>query len=410
MTDIVTIDRLGHQGDGIADTPGGPLYVALALPGERVAVSREGNRARLVEVVDASPDRIEPACRHFGRCGGCQLQHLAEAPYHAFKRDLVADAFARQGLVADIASIVPAARPGSRRRVTMAARREGSRIDLGYHARGSHAVVAIEECPIAAPAIVRALPKLRDLARRLVGERTELRLTITDTPGGLDVAAVGARRLDEAIRRRLGEETVRLGLARLAVEGEVVLAPLSPAVTIAGVPVEPPPGGFLQAVAAAEAAMTAEVLAATAGARQVVDLFAGTGTFALALARTAAVHAVEADAGAIAALSAARKRASGLKPLTVEVRDLFRRPLTAKELSRYDAIVFDPPFAGVKSQAEALAAAKVGRAAAVSCNPATLARDLAVMVAGGWRVDKVVPIDQFLWSAHVEVVAALSRR
>ena len=203
---------------------------------------------------------------------------------------------------------------------------------------------------------------------------------------------------------------MRLGLARLSVEGEVVLAPLSPAVMIAGVPVEPPPGGFLQAVAAAEAAMTAEVLAATAGARQVVDLFAGTGTFALALARTAAVHAVEADAGAIAALSAARKRASGLKPLTVEVRDLFRRPLTAKELSRYDAIVFDPPFAGVKSQAEALAAAEVGRAAAVSCNPATLARDLAVMVAGGWQIDRVVPIDQFLWSAHVEVVAALSRR
>jgi 23S rRNA (uracil1939-C5)-methyltransferase len=409
MIETVVIDRLGHRGDGIAATSSGPLYVPLTLPGEQVAVERQGERGRLVEVLAASPDRVAPPCPHFGACGGCALQHFAEARYRAFKRDLVAAALADRRVNAPVADTVPAARPGGRRRVTLTARRGGSEIDLGYHARGSHEVVPIAVCPIADPAIVAALPSLRGLARRLLGERAPLRLTVTATAAGLDVAAHDARRLDDALRRRLVEETARLGLARLAVEGEVIVAARPPVVTIAGTAVVPPPGGFLQASPAAEAALTALVLGALGKARRVADLFAGVGTFSLAIARGAVVHAVEGDAGAVAALEAARKAASGLKPVTVERRDLFRRPLMAKELERFDAVVFDPPFAGAAAQAAELAAAMVKTVVAVSCNPATLARDLATLVGGGYTVESVTPVDQFLWSAHVEAVAVARR-
>ncbi len=197
--------------------------------------------------------------------------------------------------------------------------------------------------------------------------------------------------------------------ARLSVEGEVVIAPRQPMVDVDGVMVALPPGGFLQAVAEAEAAMAARVIEGVAGARRVLDLFAGIGTFSLRLARFGAVHAVDGDAAAIGALAEARRRAADRHPVSTEVRDLFRRPFQGKELERFDAVVFDPPFAGAKLQAEMLAVSKVPTIVAVSCNPATLARDLAILVAGGYEVTRVTPVDQFQWSPHVEVVATLSR-
>lgn len=410
MSDVLLIDRLGHQGDGVADTAEGPAFVPFTLPGERVRVARDGNRVRFVEVVEPAPQRRAPACRHFTICGGCSLQHLDAAAYLAFKRDVVAAELAGRGIDVEVAATVPAAGPGGRRRVTLTARRTGADIALGFHGRGSHTVVAIEECPVAAPAIVAALPRLKELARRLAGPREPLKLTVTATPAGLDVAAAEAKRLDGAARLRLVAETERLGLARLSVDGEVIAAPRPPAIDVDGVPVIPPPGGFLQATAAAERALAGLVVAGVGKARRIADLFAGIGTFSLPLARVGTVTAVEGDKAAAEALAAARRLAADRHPIAVEARDLFRRPLMGKELDRFDAVVFDPPFAGAKLQAEALAAAKVARVVAVSCNPATLARDLAALVAGGYAVETVTPVDQFLWSAHVEVVAALSRR
>jgi len=410
MNDIFLIDRLGHQGDGIADTADGPLFVPFALPGERVRVVRDGARARLVEVLEPSPLRRAPACPHFAVCGGCSLQHLDEAAYLAFKRDMVVTALASRGIAAEVAATVPAARPGGRRRVTLTARRDGGDVAIGFHGRGSHALIAIAECPVADPAIVAALPRLRDLAHRLAGPREPLKLTVTATPSGLDVAATEAKRIDDAGRRRLVADVERLGLARLAVDGEVIAAPRPPELAIDGVPVLPPPGGFLQATVEAERSLAGLVVAGVGKARRIADLFSGIGTFALPLARLGTVTAIEGDKAAVEALATARRNAADRHPIAVEARDLFRRPLMGKELARFDAVVFDPPFAGAKAQAEALAAVKVARVVAVSCNPATLVRDLAALVAGGYVVETVTPVDQFLWSAHVEVVAVLTRR
>jgi 23S rRNA (uracil1939-C5)-methyltransferase len=405
----VTIDRLGHLGDGIAETADGPLFVPFALPGERVVVARTGGRAELLAVETPSPDRITPACRHFGDCGGCALQHLAPLPYAAFKRTRVVEALAAERLEVPVEAIVtvPA---GSRRRATLAARRTAGGITLGYHARGSHRLVAIEECPVLLPALAAALPRLKRLAARLCHPKDATRLVATLTDGGLDVALFGAKRIDEAERTRLPAFAGELGLARLAVDGEVVATLRAPALDVGGVAVVPPPGGFVQAVAEAEAALAGIVTGAVGKARRVLDLYAGIGTFALRLARTATVHAVEGEASAIAALEAARRIAQGLKPVTTERRDLVRRPFMPKDFGRFDAVVLDPPHAGAKPQVELLAKAAVPRVVYVSCNPATLARDLAVLVAGGYAVDRVVPVDQFVWSAEVEAVAVLSRR
>ncbi|MQT13839.1 class I SAM-dependent RNA methyltransferase [Segnochrobactrum spirostomi] len=411
MNEIVTIARVGHRGDGIADTPAGPLYVPYTLPGEVVSVERRGTRADLAAIEQPSPARISPACRHFGTCGGCLLQHWRGDDYAAWKRDLVAATLAEAGLEVAVDPLVPG-RPGMRRRLALTAVRAGRGILLGFSERQAHRIVDIAECPIAMPALVAALPGLKTLAADLLGRKDPLRLVVTATAEGLDIAATGARKIDprthgEIVGRLLAGDYGRA--ARLSVEGEVVIAPRQPMVDVDGVMVALPPGGFLQAVAEAETAMAARVIEGIGGARRILDLFAGIGTFSLRLARSGAVHAVDGDAAAIGALAEARRRAADRHPVATEVRDLFRRPFQGKELERFDAVVFDPPFAGAKLQAEMLAVSKVPTIVAVSCNPATLGRDLAILVAGGYRVTRVTPIDQFLWSPHVEVVATLSR-
>ncbi|HZD24921.1 MAG TPA: RNA methyltransferase, partial [Alphaproteobacteria bacterium] len=182
-----------------------------------------------------------------------------------------------------------------------------------------------------------------------------------------------------------------------------------PLIELGGVPVTPPPGAFLQATAEGEAALVRLVSEACAGAGRIADLYAGIGTFSFALARAAPVYAAEQDAAAVAALVAARNGAAGLKQIEAEMRDLVRRPLGPGELARFDAVVFDPPRAGAARQVEELARSKVPLVVAVSCNPATFARDSRTLADGGYRLERVTPVDQFLWSAHVELVATFRR-
>ncbi|WP_102959920.1 class I SAM-dependent RNA methyltransferase [Mangrovicella endophytica] len=409
MTQALTIDRLGAKADGIGSLPdGGQAFVPFTLPGERVLASGRGPRFELERVETPSPERVEPPCPHFGICGGCDLQHASDAVYHAFKRDLVVEAFRRVGIDAPVDDLVPCP-PHSRRRVTLSAVRAGNGVLLGYNEALSHRIVDIKVCPIALPEIERALPGLRQLAGLAVDRRRPLRLTVTVTASGLDVALADAAPLNERLRQNLVRFAVEAGLARLSSGGEVLLESRPPVIDIDGIAVSPPPGGFLQAVASAEAQMATRALGHLKGARQVADLFAGVGTFSLRLARQSAVHAVESDAPALAALDAAQRHTRGLKPLTSERRDLFRRPLNARELKRFDGLVFDPPRAGAEAQSREVAGSSVARVAAISCNPTTLARDVAILVAGGYRLDRVTPIDQFLWSHHVEAVALLSR-
>lgn len=400
------IDALGAQADGIArDAQGRAVFVPLALPGEEVAFDASG-KAGLASA--PSLDRVAAPCPHFAVCGGCLAQHMSDALYARWKRGLVVDAFADRGL-AD-APIAPLVRigSGSRRRAVLTAKRARGRVELGYHARRSHDLVDIETCVVLAPEIVRALAGLRSLAGAL--SAAEARLTILATASGLDISiAADVKRITAEISNAVAALANTHRFARVSLNDSPIVMRARPSLEIAGVAVTPPPGGFVQAVAAAEETMRSLAVAAIPKAKRVVDLFCGLGAFSLALARTSRVLAVDSDRAAIEAMREGARHAQGLKPVDPLVRDLFREPLSAKEFEGFDAVVLDPPRAGAEAQAEALAKSAVPLVAYVSCNPTTLARDARHLVAGGYTLEAVTPIDQFLYSDHVEAVAVFRK-
>jgi 23S rRNA (uracil1939-C5)-methyltransferase len=405
----VRIERLGAQGDGVADGPNGPIFVPFALPGEFVRIAAEpGNDlAGLVEVLEASPDRIEPVCLYFGICGGCALQHLDEGAYLAWKRQQMIAALRSRGLDVEVEPVRPVP-PGNRRRAALALARGKDGVDLGYRRARSHELIDIEACPVLSPRIVARLPRLKQALAPLLGGKKEAKVGVTETESGLDIVVEGVKATPSALASFAGKAAT-LGVARLTLDGESIGPVAKPEIDLSGVKVKLPPGAFLQASPEAERVMVELVRDGLSGAKRIADLFAGLGTFTFALAREAQVDAFEADEAAVAALAEAARKTPKLKPVRSFVRDLFRSPLGAKELSAYGGVVFDPPRAGAAAQAEALAKSSVPKLVAVSCNPGTLARDLRILVDGGYRLARVVPVDQFLFSPHIEVVAHLER-
>lgn len=413
----VTIESVGGRGDGIARHRDKPLYVPLAAPGDRVlarieAAKGDGFAASLIEVLEPGPCRVAPPCPHYGVCGGCAVQHLDRDTDAAWKRGVVATALSRQGL--DPAVVGPALRlpPGQRRRAAFAFARTQRGVVLGFNARASHRVVDIDACPAADPALGAALPALRRLLAEVVPAGTGGDVIVTLAGGGLDVVVEAEARLDlfdrEAIAAFAADEDLTRLCWRRPGGGLEPLAQRRPAVVVlGGVPVEVPPGAFLQPSAAGEQALAGLVCAAVAGAPRVADLFAGCGTLSFPLARRSRVHAVEGDGAALSALKSAADRA-GVN-LTTETRDLARRPLLADELTHFDAVVFDPPRAGAAEQAAVLAQAGPGVVVGVSCHPASFARDARLLVDGGYRLTAVTPVDQFPWAAHVEAVGVFAR-
>ncbi|MGX5846459.1 class I SAM-dependent RNA methyltransferase [Mesorhizobium sp. PL10] len=406
MSTRFTIKRLGSQGDGVAETETGELFIPFTLPGETVTAARERDRATLMAVLEASPLRIDPACRHFTECGGCAVQHLQADAYQQWKRDKVVHAL--KGIVGDIGALVPCA-PHTRRRVVLAARRTDTGIRLGFHRHLSPEIIPIEECPISLPEIVAVLDRLRSVADLVCATTKSFRMAVTVTGSGLDVAVYESGKLGEHQRRIASNFVMANGFARLSIDDEIVIEPKKPVVMFGTVAVAVPPGAFLQATEAAEQTMANLVGGHLKRAKKVADLFAGCGSFALRLAAKSEVHAVEGDAAALSALDRGSRFATGLKRVTGERRDLFRRPLTFKELNAFDGVVFDPPRAGAEDQSKQIARSDVPFVAAVSCNPATLARDLRILIDGGYALKSVTPIDQFLWSPHVEAVALLEK-
>jgi 23S rRNA (uracil1939-C5)-methyltransferase len=409
------IDHLGAQSDGVVgDGVVGDRFVSLTLPGERVLARGAGERAELVEVLDASLERVTPPCRHFGDCGGCALQHWRAAPYLAWKAEQIRLALARERLEAEI--LPPfAAPPGTRRRLALHARKAANgQILLGFKARRSWRVVPIEACAVAEPGLQAALPVLREIAAPFLEHPTSApTVHVTATLTGLDIDVTGVERrsggLSADARLRAAEASARADVARVTLAGEVVYQARAPLVRAGRATVALPPGAFLQAVPAAEAAMTEFAAAVAGGARRIADLYCGVGTFTFPLAEIAPVLAADASAPAVRALASACATAPGLKAIVAEARDLDRRPLTARELVGIDVAVFDPPRAGAPVQARELAASACARVVAVSCNPATFARDARLLADGGLRLLRVRPVDQFLWSPHIELVAEFSR-
>ena len=407
--EMVEIIRLGSEGDGIAEGSDGPAYIPRALPGERFEV-RPGREPTLAG--DPSPERrSEALCSHFPACGGCSVQHMAEPLYRRWKSALLISAFARVGLEITPEPMISVPLR-TRRRATFAGRRERDGFAFGFHGSKSHAIVPLSDCAVLHPTIVASLAVLRALAARAAPEPDgEARLSVLVCREGLDVTLSAGR--GPAASSLLGD------LARIAAVGAVVRVTLNgepavqrarPTVRLGKADVTPPPAAFLQAAVEAEGVMTALLLEAIPKrSKRLADLFAGLGTFTHALAERAAVEAFDSDRRSIEALTAAARSARGVKPIAATVRDLVRDPLSPRELARFDAVVFDPPRAGAKAQATAIAGSGLRRVIAVSCNPATLARDVKILTDADWRIERIVPIDQFLYTPHLEVVVVLGR-
>jgi 23S rRNA (uracil1939-C5)-methyltransferase len=405
VAERIRIEALGARGDGVGP---GPTYVPYALPGETAIVEREGARARLVGLEDPSPDRIEPFCPYFNRCGGCVTQHIASDAYAAWKRDLVVDALRRARIEAEVAPLVDAHGEG-RRRLTFHGRQTPEGTAVGFMALRTHDLVAIGHCPIGAPALLAAPETALALAQRMARSRKPLDLQVTATDNGLDVDIRGHGEASPKLRQALVAAADELDLARLSLHGDRIVERRPPTLAMGRATVLPPPGGFLQATRLGEEVLAGLVVEACRGAKRVADLFAGCGPFALRLAETAEVQAVEQDKAALLALDRAARGTPGLRRVHVEPRDLFRRPLLTPELDRFEAVVLDPPRAGAEAQARQLAASRVRTVASVSCDPGTFARDAALLIAGGYVLERVVPVDQFRHSAHVELVGVFRR-
>ncbi|KAB2872394.1 MAG: class I SAM-dependent RNA methyltransferase [Bauldia sp.] len=403
----LTIDKVGAQGDGVARDDGNVVHVPGALPGEVYEQSGDGER-RLVS--DPSPARrARYLCPHFPRCGGCSVQHMSDDFYANWKSGLLAAALGHRGLEAPVAPMIVSPLR-SRRRATFALANASEGGVAGFHRARSEEIEPMTACAVLDPAFEKALPALRRLAEAALPRGTSGRLTLTKVKSGFD-AALSAPRLGGEPNRRAAiiAAASSAGIIRLSVAGETWMQSGKAEIEIGGLRVSLSPGVFLQATGEAEAALIGLLAAGLRGARSIADLFAGVGTFALPLARAAPVSAYDSDRNALGALADAVRRAQGLKPVSTGARDLFRYPLSPKELEAFDAVVLDPPFAGAKAQAEALAISKVRRIAVVSCNPATLARDLRILVDGGYRITAITPVDQFLFSHHLEAVALLDR-
>jgi 23S rRNA (uracil1939-C5)-methyltransferase len=404
MIEIVEIGRLGHAGDGVAADG---LFVPFTVPGDVVRVARDGGRGRALEIVTPGFSRTEPACAHFGRCGGCALQMMAREPYLAWKRDCVIAALSQRGFGDAPVEPIRAVGPGTRRRAMFKARANGKAVSLGFYEPESRNLVDIQQCPVLTPELERLMAPLKTHLALILraGETAELHATAADN--GIDLSLKLKRAREPDVLMMLSEMAAALRLARLSWNGELVALAAHPVLTVGRFTVALPPESFLQPTREGMGILQDLVREEARGARRVADLFSGCGTFSLVLAEGRNLHAVDSARHQTDALLAAAK--AGKANLTAETRDLFRRPLLASELAQFDCVVLDPPRPGAQALALTIAKSGVPEVLYVSCNPASFARDARLLADGGYRLTRIVPLDQFLWSPHVELFARFTR-
>jgi 23S rRNA (uracil1939-C5)-methyltransferase len=406
---VLTIERLGQRGEGVARMDQGNIFVPYTVPGDTISAEINGDSARLIGIIKPSPDREAPFCPYYGTCGGCAIQGYREEAYRKWKRGLVIDALARAGVDATVDPPIDAHGEG-RRRATFHARFDSAgHAMIGFMEARSHDLVAIDFCPLFAPSLDGAVAAARGIAEQLASLRKPLDILVTGASAGLDMDVRGAGSLNEKHTQALIAAAERFDLARLSNHRRLLVERRPPQLRVGRALVHLPPGAFLQATEKGEASLAERVTRAAANSKRVADLFCGIGTFALRLAERAEVLTLDGDAAALCALTQAARITPGLRTIKTERRDLMRRPLSAQELAPFDAVIFDPPRAGAEAQAHALAKSHVPLVIAVSCNAQTFARDAAFLVAGGYRPERITPVDQFRQSPHVEIVGIFRR-
>ncbi len=419
--EVVTIDKVGRRGDGLArqaDPHNGHAILAVpySLPGETIRARISGESGEVMAILTPSQDRQAPFCPHFGTCGGCALQHWHAEAAGAWKRERIARALARAGLLglldATLLAKTQIAHGEGRRRATFHIRQApDGRIEAGFMRARSHSLLDIDTCPVLVPALAAAPNHARALGHILKGVPKPLDAAFTASESGLDVDLRGAGALPEALRQKLIAYALTADFARLTLHGELLVETRAPFITLAPQNLRAylPPGSFLQATQAGEEALAALALTALQGAKHVADLFCGLGPFGLRLGRVHRVSGFDADAAAIAAFTRAINAHPGGKPIRAEARDLFRRPLLKAELAAFDAVLLDPPRQGAQAQVAQIARSNLEKLVYIACDPDSFARDAAVLVQAGFGLEQIVPVDQFRASTHIELFARFSR-
>ena len=420
----VEVSSLGSGGDGIVNTSDSRIYVPYSAPGDHLRVRlpekrSDTMRAEIEERLRDSPFRREPICSHFSVCGGCAVQHVTDLSYLAWKRSLVEEALSHRGIDPAVVAEVAPGGLGSRRRTRLHARLTARGAILGYLSARSHRIVPVDECPVLEPAIVELFAPLQVLLTGFLSRGQQAEIAITKCDTGFDIAIAMGKSLQLAQSQKLVSFAENNNLARLSWQSlqrgkvgelEIIIRRIPPTISYSGIKVEIPSDAFVQATAEGETILCDAVLASIAGYRRVLDLFAGCGAFSLPIAAAGQhVMAVDSVLGQIEALEKAARQATLGEFVRTEVRDLNRRPFMESELSRFDAVILDPPRAGALVQAKMMATSSVPTVVYVSCNPASFARDARILIDGGYELQSVKPVDQFLFSAHIELIAVLKR-
>lgn len=418
----ITIDSIGRRGDGIGEWNGKPVFIPRALPDERVLARigperDKGHAGTLLRVVNESPDRVPAPCPHYDDCGGCALQHWDTKAHHEWKESRIRDLLARAGIFVGEWKPSVFVPPHTRRRATMAALLKDKKLSLGFHGARSHDIADTPACLILSPRLQKLTETMRPHLAGILTDGKPADIFVQDTGLSIDVVItglIGSRREPQTKQREaMAVMAGKCGIARLSWrfrdrDEPEIIAQHAPAIKRSGdLSVELPTAAFLQPSAEGETALVAAVTEPLGQTLKIADLYAGCGTFSGPLLKHGHVHAVEGDAVSVAALTKAARAANA--NLSAEQRNLMDNPLSEKELNKYDAVVFDPPRAGAAAQAARLAASKVKLAIGVSCNPATFARDAKILCDGGYTLRSLQIIDQFTWSAHIEIAATFSR-
>lgn len=413
MTITYPITKLDERGDGVALVKGREMSVSYTVPGDTVELNffehKKKQVAELKSVVKPSPHRIKPVCGHFGECGGCSLQHVDETTYRAFKKGLVVEALNRFGLDATLVSESIILPPGRRRRVNFEAKLRNGQLTLGFHKRRTHYLVDLQECHTIMPEMRALLEPLHGVMAFVLQNNQKAQLFLTQTRVGIDLwfEIQNVSTLDETVRRVLAEFAAEAKLARLIFRFrktvDLIYQRAEPVVQFGGVDVPVDAFGFLQASDDADETLTRLVMEALPEkSPKIADLFCGRGTFTFPLSLRGEVEAYEFDKRALVALDMAIEKSS--RPITTHYRNLFDEPLTSEELNNFDVVVIDPPRAGAELQCAQFKDTYVQKIVYVSCHPDTFARDSKVLMDNGYILERAIPVDQFPWASHVEVV------
>jgi len=414
----IEITTLGAHGDGIGAFEGVPVFVTGTMPGDIASVTlgpvkKNGYNAELIKLDTPSKDRSEPVCKVFGKCGGCQLQYLPDAVYRAWLKARASMALEQHGFKASVVSDPIITPQKSRRRVALKVLKMGKGVVIGFTKKQTHQIVDVKDCPVTRLEITDLIAPLRKLLTVILPNRVQGELHITLTSTGIDILVDAPVELTLAAREQMVDFANTHDIAAIHWRDQGFLDPVIirrvPMMDMSGVHVPLAPAAFIQASEEGERALVAEVVAACSTAKRVVDLFSGIGTFTFPLAKTHQILTVEGAKPAYDALQMGVKRAAGLKQIIAKHRDLYRRPLTGAELAGFDAVVFDPPRAGAKEQVLELAQSDVQTIVGVSCNPNTFSRDARILADGGYTLNRVVPVGQFLWSTHLELVSVFTK-